>query len=204
MIEKLTDIINQRFTNWSFVGSIVDWYYFNGQVLIKDFDIITSDPFEPDYISSVLGPRMSFKAMGRNVDVFQEEPTETKMPTIEQRITKLEWVISILPHRREKCESLIERYRKLGTKKPQPRKPKPTTQVKQVKQLPVCKFLGEQIETIVCNVCGEGKGQNKSVYACSIHGKCTPRQVRHGQKRLNGIHVCLGCEEEIPLNEPPR
>jgi len=185
IIDTITNHINQRFTNWSFIGSIVDLYYLKN-IMVKDFDIITDEPFEPKH-DGFWGPRTSFSCMGRLVDVFQDTPTSTKIPTIEEHLENLRWLVTFDTNRADKYLSLIERYENLQTPK--------VKQTKQVKELPVCQFLGEQVETMLCNVCGEGKGQEKPVFSCSIHCKCTPRQVRHGQKQLYDVHVCFGCDE---------
>lgn len=190
IFERITEHINQRFTNWSFIGSIVDLYYLKN-VAIKDFDIVTSDPFEPTYISDFWGPRTSFKCMSRVVDVFQDTPTATKFPTIEEHLENLRWLVSYDTNRAEKYQQLIDIYTKPIS---QPVIKLQTKQTK-VKQLPVCPNLGEQVETMICNICSGGKGSIKPVFSCSLHGKCTPRQVRHAQKGLYGIHVCLGCDD---------
>jgi hypothetical protein len=187
MIERLTEIINQRFANWSFVGSIVDWHYFDGQVVIKDFDIITSDQFEPTHICPTLGPRTSFRALGHTVDVFQEEPTEAKIPTIEQRITKLEWLITTHPHRREKCEELIRKYQQLraGTLGAKP--------AKKTSSVPVatCPHRGPQLRTITSAICSK-KTIDLPVYACGLYGgECVHRQVCSNHDPA--IRICVGC-----------
>lgn len=112
MISNLTNLINERFDNWMFVGSIVDWYYFPNKFMIKDFDIVTSDHFEPTYVGPKLGPRYSFTALGRTVDVFVGEPTG-RIETPQQRLEKLKWLCEIFPHKIDKYEPRIRMYEEL-------------------------------------------------------------------------------------------
>lgn len=54
----------------------------------------------------------------------------------------------------------------------------------------------EQIDTIRCDQCGQGKGQMKPVYACAIHGRCTHRLERRGQQSQEvPTWVCVGCKD---------
>jgi hypothetical protein len=179
LLDTLAEIIDQRFQNWMFVGSLVDWHYFDGQVIVKDFDIVTSDPFDPKYVCPILGPRYSFPALGRSVDVFRGNPT-ARIETVEQRVTKLKWISEIYPHRREKCERLIERYAEL------------TTINSVVIHKKNCGHRGEQIRTMTSDICGS-RGQDLPVYSCAVHGECTHRQVCKGQDA--SVKICLGCPD---------
>ena len=59
-----------------------------------------------------------------------------------------------------------------------------------------CPHRGEQIDTILCDQCGQGKGQLKPVHACAIHGRCTHRLERRGQDKLDPpTWVCIGCKD---------
>lgn len=184
LLEELTAIINERFTNWQFVGSIVDWHYLDGQVWVKDFDIRTSDPFEPTYVSEVLGPRYSFAALGRRVDVFAGQPTGW-IETPEERVGTIRWLMGLYPDKRAKYEDLLQRYARLQS---------PQAPVVQLAKS--CPHRGDQVETIICDQCGQGKGQPKPVYSCALHGRCTHRLERRGQESQDPpIRTCIGCPD---------
>jgi hypothetical protein len=188
MIERLTEEINKRFTNWSFVGSIVDWYYFDGQVVIKDFDIVTSDQFEPTHVCPTLGPRISFRALGRTVDVFAGEPGPVKMQSIEDRLSKIIWLITYgNQSRRSKYQQLLDRYDRM-LKSPQTAKkstPEPTT----------CPYRGPQLRTITSAICSK-KTIDLPVYSCGLFGgECVHRQVCSDHDPA--IRICVGCRREI-------
>jgi hypothetical protein len=119
LLDKITAEVSTKFTNWAFRGSIVDWYYFNGQVIVKDFDIVTSDPFEPTTVCSYYGPRVSWNFLGRAIDVFHEPEPGPRMQTIEGRIERLRLISETYPHRRDKSLAMIERYLKLQSAGPQ-------------------------------------------------------------------------------------
>lgn len=178
LLEKLTAIINERFTNWQFVGSIVDWYYFDGQIWVKDFDIVTSDPFEPTYVSPIFGPRYSFRSLGRAVDVFAGEPTGW-IETPDERVAKLHWLMDLYPSKREKYERLISAYGRLGKVVA----PQSTTKT--------CPHRGPQLRTMTSDLCGT-RGHAIPVYSCEIHGECTHRQACRGQD--SSVVICIGCE----------
>lgn len=186
MIERLSEEIDKRFTNWSFAGSVVDWHYFGGQVLIKDFDIVTSDPFNPMKISRVFGPMTSFVALGRTVEVFRDEPSATRMPTIEQRIEKLNQLMALIPGWREKCELLILKYRQLqsGT---------PVSRISTV--VPVCPYRGEQTRTIIHATCKK-RTIDVPVYSCGLFGgECVHR--KYCEDHDPALRVCVGCPREL-------
>jgi hypothetical protein len=113
LLNQIAAEVDTRFNNWAFRGSLVDWYYLDGQVMVKDFDIVTSDPFEPTAICNYYGPRMSWKFMGRSIDVFYEAEPGPRMQTIEGRVERLRLIAETYPHRRDKSIELIQRYRKL-------------------------------------------------------------------------------------------
>jgi hypothetical protein len=57
-----------------------------------------------------------------------------------------------------------------------------------------CPHRSEQIDTIRCDQCGQGKGHDKPVYACAIHGRCTHRLEQRGQQLQEvPTWVCIGC-----------
>lgn len=59
-----------------------------------------------------------------------------------------------------------------------------------------CPHRGEQVETIICDQCGQGKGQPKPVYSCALHGLCTHRLERRGQESQDPpIRTCIGCPD---------
>jgi hypothetical protein len=59
-----------------------------------------------------------------------------------------------------------------------------------------CQHRGEQIDTIRCDQCGQGRGQDKPVYACAIHGRCTHRLEQRGQRSAEvPTHYCIGCPD---------
>ncbi len=182
-IEELTEQINQKFTNWSFVGSIVDWYYLKGQILIKDFDIVTSDPFEPTYNSPFWGPRTSFVCMSRTVDVFQDTPTATKIPTIEEHLENLRWLESYDTKRADKYRKLIDHYESVINPAP------PVSVVSSV-----CPHRGIQTRTLDQFIC-KTKTTTLDIYQCNLFEKeCTHRKVC--SKQDPEILICVGCKRE--------
>jgi hypothetical protein len=59
-----------------------------------------------------------------------------------------------------------------------------------------CQHRGAQIDTIRCDQCGQGKGQDKPVYACAIHGRCTHRLEQRGQESQEvPTKICIGCQD---------
>lgn len=192
MFESLIEILNTRYKRWSFVGSIVDFYHFDGQVMIKDFDVLTDDVGNPgDLRDRLLALREQFIWKGRRVEVFQGTPTEGMFQTPEERIETLKQLIVLYPNRAEKCQALIERYnakRKLPTKSPVS-----TVVFTENKS---CPHRGDQVDTIKCDQCSQGKGKMKPVYACAVHGRCTHRLEQRGQDRLDlPVWICVGCKD---------
>lgn len=188
LLEQLTAEIDTRFSVWAFRGSLVDWHYFGGQVLIKDFDIVTADPFEPFDVSPVYGPRMWWRFMGRTIDVFAEPDPGPRMQTIEGRVARLHWLIEHVPANADKYRQTLERYARLQS--PGPPTAPPHTPTK------TCPHRGPQLLTIICDQCGQGKGQPKPVHSCAVHGQCTHRLERRDQTSQDPpIHVCIGCPD---------
>jgi len=176
LLDRIAAEVDTRFRNWAFRGSLVDWHYLDGQVMVKDFDIVTADPFEPTYVCDFWGPRMSWKFMGRSIDVFYEADPGPRMQTVEGRIARLKWLIEKIPSKAAKYQAVLARY----------------AAIKGIS----CHHRGEQVSTVLCDQCGQGKGQLKPVYSCSIHGLCTHRLERSNQKHLDPpIHTCVGCSD---------
>jgi hypothetical protein len=189
IIDKLTMEMNSRFTNWAFRGSIVDWYYLNGQVIIKDFDVVTSDSFEPDRVCPFWGPRKSWTFMGKEIDLFFEENPGPTMQTVEDRVAKLHWMVEHYPHRQEKYQLIIDKYSRL-----QPRRieqPTPPTQPTIIsKSCP--QRSKEPVRLMTSDLCGS-RGKDLPVYSCSIHGECTHGKVCKAQDP--SVKICIGCED---------
>jgi hypothetical protein len=153
-------------------------------VLIKDFDIVTSDPFEPAYVCPTYGPRFHWKFMGRAIDVFYESDPGPRMQTIEARVERIKWLATKYPDRQTKYQDLLDRYARLLN---------PGQVVASPKS---CQHRGDQVATITCDQCGQGKGQAKPVYACAIHGRCTQRLERRGQESQDPpVRTCIGCPD---------
>jgi len=189
LIENLTDEINRLgYKHWSFAGSIVDWYYFAGQIMVKDFDIITSDSFEPKYTCPTFGPRTSHRFMGRAIDVFGGEPSPTIMPTIDERIEKIKWLQTIYADRQDRYELLLQRYEAIKNGEPitSPR----TEQTSRIQPAKSCTHRGEELRTMTSDLCGT-RGHQLPVYACGLHGECTHRQICHRQE----VRACVGCTD---------
>jgi len=183
LLQLVTDEVDRRFKKWAFRGSLVDWHYFDGQVIVKDFDIVTSDSFEPIRVCPLYGPRMSWRFLGRAVDVFYELEPGPRMQPIDERVARLEWLAKHYPHRAEKSHRMIDRYRK-------------RTHIGDATEMVTCQHRGEQIGTIRCDQCGQGKGQMKPVYACAIHGRCTHRLEQRGQQSQEvPTLICIGCPD---------
>lgn len=190
MFDSLIEMLNAKYKRWSFAGSIVDYHHFDGQVMIGDIDVITSDYGELEFAESMKAPRDVFKWKGRLVEVFRGIPSQSMFETPEERVVKLELVAAISPQRAEKCRRVIERYRR-GTGAVTGKSGKIKQTPEQVKS---CQHRGEQIDTIRCDQCGQGKGQDKPVYACAIHGRCTHRLEKRGQQTAEvPTWVCIGC-----------
>jgi hypothetical protein len=183
LIERLTNEIDTKFTNWAFRGSVVDWFYFNGQVVIKDFDVVTSDPFEPSKVCPFWGPRMGWRFLGRSVDVFHEPDPGPRMQTIEARIERLKWLIEHIPNRAEKYQGLLDRYSLLSL---------PQGGGLALPVLKSCPNRGDQIRTMTSDLCGS-KGKDMPVYACLIHGECTHSKVCRAQD--DSVAICVGCDD---------
>jgi hypothetical protein len=183
LLEKLEPYISAKFQNWQFIGSIVDWHYFGGQIMIKDFDIRTSDPFEPNYVCPEFGPRYSFPAMGRTVDVFSGQVTG-RIESIGERVGTLHWLIKVYPDRKERYERLIRRYEKLQ----QTSGGLSTIGIESKS----CPHRGDQVRTMTSDLCGS-RGQNLPVFSCAIHGECTHSQVCRGQDPA--VRICVGCDD---------
>jgi len=193
LLNKIAAEVDTRFKDWAFRGSVVDWHYFDGQVIIKDFDIVTSDPFEPQHVCHFWGPRMSWKFMGRSIDVFHEADPGPRMQTIESRVARLRWLMERAPQRAEKCADLISRYEKLKSSIVSPSVSLP---VVPSSSPTTCRHRGGRVSTIICDQCGQGKGQEKPVYECLLHGLCTHRLEKRGQEQQTPpIHICVGCED---------
>jgi hypothetical protein len=183
LLQCITDEVDKRFKNWAFRGSLVDWHYFNGNVIVKDFDIVTSDLFEPSRVCPLYGPRMSWRFIGRAVDVFYEAEVGQRMQSIEDRVARLQWLAQHYPHRAEKSRLMIERY-------------KSRNHIAEPREMVTCQHRGEQIDVIRCDQCGQGRGQMKPVYACAIHGRCTHRLEQRGQRSAETpTEVCIGCND---------
>ena len=59
-----------------------------------------------------------------------------------------------------------------------------------------CPHRGDQIDVIRCDQCGQGKGQDKPVYSCAIHGRCTHRLEQRGQESQEvPTKICIGCQD---------
>ena len=193
LIDKITAEVDTRFKNWAFRGSIVDWYYFNGQVIIKDFDIVTSDPFEPGHVCDFWGPRMSWTFMRRAIDVFADPNPGPRMQTIEGRMETLRWLAEKFPSRADSNLAMLARYQQLHKTN---FRPIPVASVSNPQPKVECKHRGGPVLTIICDQCGNGKGQEKPVYECRLHGLCTHRLERRGQEQQTPpIHVCVGCDD---------
>ena len=175
LIERISAEVDTRFRSWAFRGSLVDWHYFDGQVLIKDFDIVTSDPFEPAYVCPTYGPRFHWKFMGRAIDVFYEADPGPRMQTIEARVERIKWLATKYPDRQTKYQDLLERYARL-----------------QDPQRKSCPHRGDQLRTMTSDLCGT-RGHNLPVYSCELHGECTHRQVCKGQDEA--VKICVGCSD---------
>jgi hypothetical protein len=178
LIEMITAEVDTRFTNWAFRGSLVDWHYLDGQVLVKDFDIVTSDPFEPNFVCPFWGPRMTWKYLGRHIDVFAEAEPGPRMQAVESRVEKIKWLLKKYPDRRTKYEDLLARYARLANPKQH--------------AAATCQHRGDQIRTMTSDLCGS-RGHEIPVYSCSIHGECTHRQACRGQDP--SVRICLGCSD---------
>jgi len=175
LLDRIAAEVDTRFQNWAFRGSLVDWHYLDGQVMVKDFDIVTSDPFEPQHVCHFWGPRMSWKFMGRSIDVFYEVDPGPRMQTIEERVSRIKWLLGKYPDRQAKYHDLLERYAKLQQVRPKS-----------------CPHRGEQLRTMTSDLCGT-RGHNLPVYSCAVHGECTHRQVCKGQDAA--VKICIGCPD---------
>jgi hypothetical protein len=186
MFESLIALLNSKYKRWSFTGSIVDWHYFDGQVVIKDIDVITSDYGELDFDQSMRAERDQFRWRGKVVEVFRGTPSEGMFETPEERIEKLELVAKVFPYRAEKCRRVIERYRGgsgavVGTSGKRRRETSPTT----------CPHRGPQLRTITSAICLK-KTIDLPVYACGLYGgECVHRQVCSNHDPA--IRICVGC-----------
>jgi hypothetical protein len=182
LIERISAEVDTRFRNWAFRGSIVDWHYLDGQVMVKDFDIVTADPFEPDYACPTYGPRFHWKFIGRAIDVFYEADPGPRMQTIEARVERIKWLATKYPDRQTKYQDLLERYAKLLN--PDPMFTKPISRT--------CPHRGGQLRTMTSDLCGT-RGHNLPVFSCELHGECTHRQVCKGQDV--SVKICVGCSD---------
>lgn len=189
IFDSLIEQLNSKYKRWSFVGSIVDFYHFDGQVMIGDIDVVTSDYGELGWAESMLVPPEHLIWRGRNVDVFRGTPSEGMFETPEERIAKLELLAEYYPNRADKCRRVIERYRSgrgavvgVSGKSKAPK-------VDETKSCP--HRSKDPIRTMTCDICSQGKGKEKPVFACEIFGECTHRQVQHGQS----VQICIGCDK---------
>jgi hypothetical protein len=194
MFDSLITLLNSKYERWSFIGSIVDYHHFNGQVMIGDIDVVTSDYGELDFAESMRAPREKFRWKGRLVEVFRGVPSAGMFETPEERIAKLEQVASISPQRADKCRRVIERYR--GGRGAIVGVSGKRNHIADPRKMVACPHLGAQIDTIRCDQCGQGKGQDKPVYSCAIHGRCTHRLEQRGQRSAEApTEVCVGCND---------
>jgi len=180
LLDRIAAEVDTRFQVWAFRGSLVDWHYLDGQVMVKDFDIVTSDPFEPQHVCHFWGPRMSWKFMGRSIDVFYEVDPGPRMQTIEERVAKLKWLIEKIPSKATKYQELLGRYARLLN---------PGQVVAPIKS---CPHRGDQVRTMTSDLCGT-RGHNLPVYSCAVYGECTHRQVCKGQDPA--VKICVGCSD---------
>jgi hypothetical protein len=189
MLERIATEVDTRFQVWAFRGSLVDWHYFDGQVMVKDFDIVTSDPFEPQHVCHFWGPRMSWKFMGRSIDVFYEADPGPRMQTIEARVERLKWLIEKIPTRADKYREILARYEA----PPPVRQARPGVKIaNDPSPSKSCPHRGEQLRTMTSDLCGT-RGHNLPVYSCAVHGECTHRQVCKGQDAA--VKICVGCSD---------
>jgi len=187
-LNEIIELVDQQFTSWSFVGSIVDWYYMKGNRAISDFDIVTDEPFIPKYTSPLWGPRTSFMCLGRSVDVFADTPSATNIPTIEEHLENLRWLQSNDLKRADKYTELILMYENWD--KPATQVFKPTNHV--------CTHRGEQLRIITSTKCNKITNE---VYSCGLYNKeCVQRKLcdEHDPEIL----VCVGCQG-YERNPPP-
>lgn len=180
LLDMIAAEVDTRFRDWAFRGSLVDWHYLDGQVLVKDFDIVTSDHFDPTIIDPYYGPRMMWTFLGRPIDVFYEPDVGPRMQTIEARVERLRLIAETYPHRRDKALATIERYRRL-------QQPQPLVQLAKT-----CHHRGDQLRTMTSDICGT-RGHAIPVYACQLHGECTHRQACRGQDA--SVRICVGCDD---------
>lgn len=173
LLDRIAEEVDKRFKIWAFRGSIVDWHYLDGQVLIKDFDIVTSENFEPDYVCPVWGPRLSWKFLGRSIDVFYEQNVGLRIQPINERIERIKWLREKFPKHQDKYNKVLEQYAKRERAKG-------------------CQHRGEQIRTMTSDLCGQ-RGHNIPVYSCALHGECTHGQACKGQDK--SVRICITCED---------
>lgn len=114
-LASLIEILDSKYQRWSFVGSIVDLFHFDGQIRIKDIDVITSDHGVVIGLDNCLRNKIEvFRWSGKNVEVFKGTPSESMFESPETRVEKLKELAIIYPYRADKCQQLIERYSRLG------------------------------------------------------------------------------------------
>ena len=175
LLDRIAEEVDKRFNVWAFRGSLVDWHYFSGQVLIKDFDIVTSEPFEPNYVCEFWGPRLSWRFLGRSIDVFHDDNIGARMQTIESRVERIKWLREKFPDKQAKYDDLLSKYASINMPKTKS-----------------CEHRGDQLRTMRSDICGQ-RGHDIPVYACGLHGECTHRQACHGQDP--SVRVCIGCDD---------
>lgn len=183
-LKSLIDQLNDRFERWSFVGSIVDWYYLPNRVKFKDIDVITDHPFIATYAKNdpLFGERCGFRWQKRPVEVFRGEPFESMFQPKEHRIAYLKELVAKAPNQ-QKYRISLERYAV------------PVKQALTAKSTSYpCPYRGDQVRTITSVVCKK-KTIDLPVYSCGLYGgECVHRQVCHDHDPA--IRICVGCPRE--------
>ncbi|MBL8856368.1 MAG: hypothetical protein JNK57_20550 [Planctomycetaceae bacterium] len=196
MIESLIAMLNERYQRWSFVGSIVDWHYFNGQVALKDIDVVTSDVGEPDLVASLSGPRETFRWGSKRVEVFQGQPSAEMFESPAERTAKLEKLIELYPAKADVRRQRVKQYRALMAGKPVPgiaEAPKMAVSKVQQEKIANCAFRASQpAKKVNCNrgCCGTSMTR---IYECLKHGpgKFVTLGMCENEKAV--VAACIHC-----------